>query len=50
MLFVWACQEALQFAEIIGNCNVDCEIATNHSFSEVSDLVHLAFQLQVDFV
>ena len=26
------------------------EIATNHSFSEVSDLVHLAFQLQVDFV
>jgi len=26
------------------------EIATNHSFSQVSDLVHLAFQLQVDFV
>lgn len=26
------------------------EIATNHSFSEVSDLVNLAFQLQVDFV
>jgi len=26
------------------------EIATNHSFNQVSDLVHLAFQLQVDFV
>ncbi len=26
------------------------EIATNHSFSEVSDLIHLAFQLDVDFV
>jgi phosphoribosylamine--glycine ligase len=25
-------------------------IATNHNFSEVSDLVHLAFQLDVDFV
>ena len=26
------------------------DIATNHNFSEVSDLVHLAFQLDVDFV
>ena len=26
------------------------EIATNHPFNEVSDLIHLAFQLQVDFV
>ena len=26
------------------------EIATNHPFSEVSDLIHLAFQLDVDFV
>ena len=26
------------------------EIATNHAFDEVSDLVHLAFQLDVDFV
>ena len=26
------------------------EIATNHAFSEVSDLIHLAFQLGVDFV
>ena len=26
------------------------EIATNHTFSDVSDLIHLAFQLQVDFV
>tara|TARA_B110001452_G_scaffold262182_1_gene261883 strand:+ start:232 stop:1536 length:1305 start_codon:yes stop_codon:yes gene_type:complete len=26
------------------------EIATNHSFSEVGDLIHLAFQLDVDFV
>ena len=26
------------------------EIATNHPFSEVSDLTHLAFQLDVDFV
>ena len=26
------------------------EIATNHAFSDVSDLIHLAFQLQVDFV
>ena len=26
------------------------EIATNHPFTDVSDLIHLAFQLQVDFV
>ncbi len=26
------------------------DIATNHNFSEVSDLIHLAFQLDVDFV
>jgi len=26
------------------------EIATNHPFSEVADLIHLAFQLDVDFV
>ena len=26
------------------------EIATNHPFTEVSDLIHLAFQLDVDFV
>ena len=26
------------------------EIATNHPFSDVSDLIHLAFQLDVDFV
>ena len=26
------------------------ELATNHAFSEVSDLIHLAFQLGVDFV
>ena len=26
------------------------EIATNHSFTEVADLIHLAFQLDVDFV
>ena len=26
------------------------EVATNHSFSEVSDLTQLAFQLDVDFV
>ena len=26
------------------------QVATNHAFSEVSDLVHLAFQLGVDFV
>ncbi len=26
------------------------ELATNHAFSEVADLIHLAFQLDVDFV
>ena len=26
------------------------KIATNHNFSEVADLIHLAFQLDVDFV
>ena len=26
------------------------EIATNHPFTEVADLIHLAFQLDVDFV
>ena len=32
-----------------GNAGTE-KIATNHSFTQVSDLVHLAFQLQVDFV